>query len=86
MFLQFFKILFAVIIIKITGYALIVTLFLHKVALATSIKSVLTLILFGNFFLVWLSFKRIKGFPWPMVIACLNFGAAALIVKTLSGI
>lgn len=67
---QFFKILTAVILIKITGYGLIVTLLQNKFEVGGVIRSVSAILLVLNFFYVYLSFR--KSFYW-MLGVFINF-------------
>jgi hypothetical protein len=68
---QFIKILTAVIVIKITGYALIVTLLLHKIEIGLGMKFMVSFLLCSNFALVWHSFKQKKN--WPLLASFANF-------------
>jgi hypothetical protein len=76
MFGQFFKILSAVILVKITGYALIVVLFLNKLEIPPLWRTLATLLLMLNFLFIWLSFKRKTRY---LFLVPANFGLLFLL-------
>jgi uncharacterized membrane protein HdeD (DUF308 family) len=84
MFAQFFKILVAIIIVKVTGYALIVTLLQDKLAMAPFLRFFAATLLCGNFFLVWMTFQRGRNHPWPLLASILNLGLVAGLITLTS--
>ncbi len=80
MFGQFFKILAAIIVVKITGYALIVTLLQDKLPINPLLRFTAAVLLCGNFYFVWLTFKRNKKYAWPLLAGVLNLGLVAALL------
>ena len=76
MFQQFFKILCAVILVKVTGYALIVVIFLNKLEIPVTWRILATVLLVMNFFFIWMSFKRKTRF---MLLVPANFALLFLL-------
>ncbi len=84
MFAQFFKILAAIIMVKVTGYALIVTLLQDKLAMPPFLRFLAAALLSGNFVLVWMTFQRGRSFPWPLLASFLNLGLVVGLVALAS--
>ncbi len=74
---QFFKILTAVIVVKVTGYALIVTLLQAKLAMPILVRLIAAALLCGNFFFVWLMFQKGRRRVWPLLACLLNLALVA---------
>lgn len=74
MVFKFFRIISAVILFKLSGYALMVLLFLHKIELHLAVKAGGLILLLGNFYFIWQSFRSQNKFPWGLLISAINLG------------
>jgi hypothetical protein len=76
---QFFKILAAVVAVKVTGYALVVTLLQQKLPVGPAERVVLAGALAGNFVLVWRAFRGTRNACY-LVAAFLNLALVGAVV------
>ncbi len=72
LFLKFFRIISAVILFKLSGYALMVVLFLHKIEIPWHMKSIGVALLGANIYFIWQSFRLQDKFPWGLIFAGVN--------------